>query len=360
MANQNKNTKIALIGYLLAKGGMERALSTASQLLHNAECDVHLIVLEDEVEYPYFGTLLNLGKYSKYQKYFKLRNYLETHQFDYVIDFRNRNNPFMELVFLHYIYSGFKTIYTVHTSVLPIHFTNNRWVAHQMFNKIYKIVAVSSKMNEKINKEYQFDQGVVISNCIAKKIDLPCLENVLPFKYIIAIGRMVKMKQLDKLIETYSSSDLPDQEIHLVILGEGEEQAHLEQLIENLDREDFIHLLGFKADPTCYTKNADFLVLTSQYEGFPMVILETLHTGIPVVSFDCETGPSEMIVNEYNGLLVENQNFNALKDALNRFANDVQLLAFCKTNAKSSVDQFSADVIQEKWLDLLHLNKLVK
>ena len=77
MVKQGKKTKIVLVGYRLANGGLERVLSTVSELLHYSNCEVHGIVLENEVEYPFHGTLIKLGHYSKFQKYFKLRSYLK-------------------------------------------------------------------------------------------------------------------------------------------------------------------------------------------------------------------------------------------------------------------------------------------
>mgnify|MGYP003564787285 CR=1 FL=1 len=65
VVKQGKKTKIVLVGYRLANGGLERVLSTVSDLLHYSNCEVHVIVLENEVEYPVHGTLINLGNYSK-------------------------------------------------------------------------------------------------------------------------------------------------------------------------------------------------------------------------------------------------------------------------------------------------------
>lgn len=357
MAKQEKKSKIALVGYRLAGGGLERILSTVSTLLHDADCEIHVIILEDEIEFPHSGTLLNLGKYSKFKKYFKLRNYLKTNDVEFVIDFRHRINPWMEFAFLHYIYAGFKTIYTVHTSALNHHFADIKWIANQIFTKAYKIVSVSTEMNEKIKREYDFQNGVVIPNCVSVNfIESDILLEKLPYNYCIAAGRLVKMKQFDKLIETYCKSVLPSHGIHLVIVGDGEEETALKNQIQSSGMTEFIHLLGFQSQPLFYIKNAQFLVLTSEYEGFPMVILEALQAGTPAVSFDCETGPNEMIINEHSGLLVENQNFDELAIAINKMTTDQNLYDFCKENAKSSVAKFSPEVIREKWLDLLNIN----
>lgn len=356
MVKQGKKTKIVLVGYRLANGGLERVLSTVSDLLHYSNCEVHVIVLENEVEYPVHGTLIKLGHYSKFQKYFKLRSYLKRNQFDYVIDFRHRINPWMELLFIHYMYAGFKFIYTIHSSKLDVYLTAKNWVAQQILNKAYKIVAVSNALNEKIKTKYYFEKGVVIPNSIAAKtIEIEYAAELF-FKYCIAVGRLVKLKQFDKLIDTYCTSDLPKRGIHLVILGKGEEKERLEKQIDCLQMSKFIHLLGFKNNVFSYVTNAKFLVLTSKYEGFSMVILEALFAGTPVVSFDCETGPGELVQNEHNGLLVKNQDFKALQDAIERMVDDSQLYYLCKENAKTSVSSFSNEKISKKWLDLVKNN----
>jgi glycosyltransferase involved in cell wall biosynthesis len=357
VANQDKKRKIALVGYKLAKGGLERVFGSVSHLLNDANCEVYVIVLENEIEYSHSGKLINLGHFSKFQKYFQLRKLLKRNQFDYIIDFRHRINPGMELVFLHYIYANFRTIYTIHSSKLEVYLTNNKFVARQIFKKVHTIVAVSIALNEKIKRDFHFSKGVVISNSISEKeVVLDATNSRLPFKYCIAVGRLVSLKQFDKLIETYCQSDLFKNDIHLVILGDGEEKKRLQKQIENTELSAFIHLLGFKENTFEFLKNAEFLILSSKYEGFPMVILEALYMGTPVISLDCKTGPAEMIRDEFNGLLVENQNFEALKTAMDKLIMDKELYNFCKQNAKESTAPFSEDNIQRQWLDLLNIN----
>jgi N-acetylgalactosamine-N,N'-diacetylbacillosaminyl-diphospho-undecaprenol 4-alpha-N-acetylgalactosaminyltransferase len=354
LVKQGKKNKIALVGYTLADGGLERAFASLSEVLSASDFEVHVIILENKVAYAYYGTLVNLGMYSKFQKYFKLKKYLNKHQFDHIIDFRYRINPWMELAFLYYIYSGFKIIYTIHSSKLAHYLTSKKWVAKQIFIKVYKIVSVSVEMNNKIKKQYNFEEGVVIPNSISlNKVDSERTDSIIQFKYCIAIGRLVAMKQFDKLIEIYCNSDLPRNEIHLVILGNGEEQERLRIQILESSYSNYIHLLGFKENILLHCKEAMFLILTSQYEGFGMVILEALSVGTPAISFDCENGPSEMIVDERNGLLVENQNFEALKAAMNRMVNETPLYTTCKNNAKASIAKFSSENICKKWIDLL-------
>jgi N-acetylgalactosamine-N,N'-diacetylbacillosaminyl-diphospho-undecaprenol 4-alpha-N-acetylgalactosaminyltransferase len=351
---QKKRFKIALVGYKLAEGGLERVLSSVSGMFHALGFELHLIVLEDKVEYGYEGKLVNFGNYSKYQKYFRLQKYLAGEKFDYVLDFRHRINPFMELVFAYFIYNRTKTIYTIHSNRLETYLTDKIWVAKVLLRKANKVVVVSSDLKKKIAKQYHFDKVVVIPNSFdAARTDVNSFEEPLSFDYCIAVGRLVKLKQFDKLIESYRQSVLHEKGIHLVVLGKGEEERYLKTLIKDTQLEAFVHLLGFKGNPYFYIKNAKFLVLSSLYEGFPMAILESLSLGRPVISFDCPTGPSEMIIDGENGFLVENQNFEALTSKMNTFVQDAILYRKCCDNAKASMSRFETNEVAQKWLQLL-------
>lgn len=348
--HSKKQLKVAVIGYKLAEGGLERVFGTTTKMLHDVGIEVYTIVLEDKIEFEFAGKLVSLGKYSKFIKYFKLRKYLKKEQFDYVIDFRHRINPKMEWVFLHFIYQNVKTIYTIHSSKLENYLTENKWIAKLILQKAYKVVAVSNGVKQKIEIEFKNSAIEVIPNSFDFKTHSN--SEILPFKYVIAVGRLVKLKQFDKLIESYSKSHLPEKNIHLVILGTGKEHANLEKKISDFNLQAVIHLLGFKENVYDYISKAKFLVLSSQYEGFSMVILEALSLGIPVVSFDCEYGPRELIHNNSNGILVENQNFDELTRKLDIFVEDEIFYQNCKNNTISSVAKFQSSVIVNQWLQI--------
>lgn len=145
-----KPIKVALVGYKLADGGLERVFGNTTKMLHDAGIEVHTLVLENKIEFEFGGELVSFGNYSKFLKYFKLRNYLQKQKFDYVIDFRHRINPKMEWVFLNFIYRNIKTIYTVHSSRIENYLTKNSWITKQILQKTHKVVAVSNGIKQKI------------------------------------------------------------------------------------------------------------------------------------------------------------------------------------------------------------------
>mgnify|MGYP006187272897 CR=1 FL=1 len=127
----------------------------------------------------------------------------------------------------------------------------------------------------------------------------------IPFEYVIAVGRLVQLKQFDKLIESYANSNLPQKNIHLVILGTGEEQDKLEKKILDLKIETKVHLLGFKENPYPYLAKADLYVCSSFTEGYNSAIIEALALEIPVLTTDCP-GMNEILDKGKFGKIVPN------------------------------------------------------
>lgn len=181
-------------------------------------------------------------------------------------------------------------------------------------------------------------------------------ENIaVDYPYILAVARMEEsnVKQVDVMLECFAESHLPGKGFRFVILGDGPKKVEMESLTKNLGLKDFVVFKGFVDNPSAYYSKAFFTLLASKYEGFGIALLESLQMGTPVVSYNCPTGPSEIIENEQNGLLVENQNKKALVEAMNRMVSDEQLYQKLKLNAKKSAEKFSVENIEKQWLAIL-------
>ncbi|WP_136666873.1 glycosyltransferase [Flavobacterium sp. H122] len=360
MTIPKKKYKIALVGYSLNKGGLEKVISNLSLMFGENDFEIHNIILNNDIGYSYSGKLVNIEKrlakypFLKLLKYIYLFFYFRKFKFDYIIDLRFRLNPITEIIICKLIYNT-KVVFSVQSSRIGTYFFENRMLTKFIYNKNYAIVCGSKGIEKELIKKHSLNNVKTIYNTInIEKIKEKAKEEInIAFRYIVSVGRFEKqnIKQFDKLIETYLQTDLKNKNIHLVIVGEGET---LNDFKERFDEEKFVHLIGFKSNPYAYMNKAEFFVLTSKYEGFGMVLAEALACGTPVISFDCQTGPNEIIIHKKNGLLVKSQDFNELKDAVERFVSDINLLESCKNRAENSVVKFDVNTITNNWIELLN------
>ncbi|TGV02560.1 glycosyltransferase [Flavivirga rizhaonensis] len=359
--------KIALVGYRLNRGGAERVAAILSVFFHEKGLDVHNIIVLDDIGYPYSGTVVNLGKlknktngvFNKIKRLVALKKYLKEHKFDFIIDFRFRIKPIQELLVAKFVYNA-KTIFTVHSAKLNSYMPDQTFLTKMMYANSFKMVSITHDMQRMIEKKHGLNNVITIYNPIdiQEVREKAATEISLEFEYMIGVGQYdTNVKQFDKLIYAYSKSILPSENVALVILGDGSRRKALINIAQQNGVANLVHLLGFKNNPYKYIKRAKFFVLSSLHEGMPMVMLEALACETPVVSFNCKTGPSEIIIDKENGLLVEDQNINSLTDAMNLFIQDKELYKQCKSKTLSSVESFSLEAIGKQWLELMNIDK---
>jgi len=134
--------------------------------------------------------------------------------------------------------------------------------------------------------------------------------NNLDTNIVLNIGRLTSDKQQIKLLKIWNSlkdkSKLDNWK--LKIIGKGEEKENLEQFILEHQMEDSVEIVEPTPNVEVLFKQASIFAFTSRFEGFGMVLLEAMSFGIPCISFDCPSGPRDIISNGVNGYLVENNN----------------------------------------------------
>ena len=171
-------------------------------------------------------------------------------------------------------------------------------------------------------------------------------------RLILAIGRMTEQKGFDLLLDAFYRSDLAQKGWHLTILGEGPERSALEQQATKLGVADVVSLPGF-VDVGQWLGRSDIFVLSSRYEGFPNALMEAMQMHRACVSFDCPSGPRELIESDRNGLLIPPQDVIALSEALQRLAADPVLRRRLGAEASKIGEQFSPALVYAKWLELI-------
>lgn len=362
--SENKQHRICIVSEQLAGGGAERCSAVLSQFFVANNCSVHHIIVIDKVEYEYSGELLNLGKlkgvefnWSDRMLRFKvLHRFFRKNKFDFIIDTRVVNRQLQEYFITKFVYNA-PLISMVHSFMTELYFPKNKYLAKTIFSKAKKIIAVSDAITDKIKREYYYNQVQTIYNPIDSiYIEKQSKEDLkLDYNFVVAVGNMnTNVKQFDQLIDCYSKSDLPKLGIKLVILGEGSLKNEYINQVKKIKLEDKIIFNGKTANPFPYYKNAIFTLLTSKNEGFPTVLLESLVCETPVIAYDCQSGPNEIIANNENGILVENQNQQKMIAAINEMVSNKNLYLHCKKNAKTSVEKFSIQNVGNQWLQLFN------
>ena len=135
-------------------------------------------------------------------------------------------------------------------------------------------------------------------------------------KEVICIGRLEKQKRFDRAIISFYFYHKTNPDIKMTIYGEGRLKQELINLVHKLDLQDSVSFLGFVNDLCKVYRPGAITLLSSDYEGFPNVLVESISYGIPVVSVDCTSGPSEIIENNVNGFLSHKTNIVALVEIL--------------------------------------------
>jgi N-acetylgalactosamine-N,N'-diacetylbacillosaminyl-diphospho-undecaprenol 4-alpha-N-acetylgalactosaminyltransferase len=369
--------KVLFLVNSFKRGGAERVIINLLNYLPelNPSLQLHLYFLEYAVDpYPVpshvhlrevinksrynYSKLLNLSKQA-----FELKKYAQTNKIDIIISFLTRSN---------YVNIISKLLGSDHNAVMSERNTTskmyqgqnfssiiNRILIRKLYSRYSKIIAVSegvkrdlidnfSISDEKISviyNPYDIDQ---IKKEAKKNVDHKWLNDP-RYKTIVSVGRLEKAKNHSMLIRAFALVSKKMKNTRLIIIGEGIERAVLTQLVNELNLNDKIDLVGQKDNPFAYSANADLFVLSSLSEGFPNVLIEAMICGCPVISTNCKSGPNEIINNMENGILVPVGDIDKLSDSIVTLLQDEILCSKLINAAKKSVLNFEISKIARQY-----------
>lgn len=242
-------------------------------------------------------------------------------------------------------------------SVLSVHLdpntmTRNIWRAmYWIYPRAKRVVAVSHQMQTCLEEGAKLKNVACIYNPINTR--LICEKAAVPIniegKFILAVGRMEQQKRFDLLLTAFAKS-LAREHCKLVIVGKGSLKAMLTQQVLELGLENQAILVGYDNNPYKYMAKAELQVMSSDYEGYPLVLIEALSLGCPIVSTDCPTGPREIIEHEVNGLLVEKGNIDAIAKGIDQLFFDDTKRERMRQAAIESVRNNDIVAVADAWL----------
>lgn len=172
-------------------------------------------------------------------------------------------------------------------------------------------------------------------------------------KKVLALGRFAYQKGFDNLLKSWQivEQEMPDWTLEIVG-DDGKDEAGLHELVRQLNLQHVSLQLATK-DVNSKYEEASIYALSSRFEGFPMVLLEATSMSLPIVAFDCKTGPNEIITDGENGFLVEPGNIEQFAEKLLLLMNNDELKTEMGRNAYESSKRFCIDKIVEQWVELI-------
>lgn len=171
-------------------------------------------------------------------------------------------------------------------------------------------------------------------------------------KRVIAVGRLDYQKSFDRLIQVWEKvhQQMPDWKLD--IFGQGEWKEMLQRMIDERDLQDSVKLMGPTKTIGKEYSESSMIVMSSHYEGFPMVMIEAMACGLPAVSFDFKCGPKDIIKEGENGLVVPDGDIDGLAEAMVTLMKDDELRKRMGEEAKKVVETFSEAKVMDKWVRL--------
>lgn len=361
-----------VISGLFDAGGAERVLTIMANHWAEQRHEVIIVTFDDGSYSPYYnlsnqlrhkfldlpaetsslfqGALANLKRSNKLKFFFK-----QTKP-DVIISFLTNTNITTLLASLG---TGLPVIisernHPAYTKIDPVRKKFRSWLYPRADAVVCQTEGILSYYQPLLAKN-----GVFIPNPVLPADPSPSPPEIpLPEgRLLLAAGSMsrtkVYQKGFDMLIPVFSSLAQKHQDWHLLILGDGDQRNELLNQVKELSLADRIHLPGNVDNIQAIYNKADLFVLPSRYEGFPNVLCEAMASALPAVSFDCPTGPAEIIRHEEDGLLVPTEDTVALEKALNQLMSNDTLRKKLSEKAVEIVERFDLEKVMRQWESVL-------
>jgi GalNAc-alpha-(1->4)-GalNAc-alpha-(1->3)-diNAcBac-PP-undecaprenol alpha-1,4-N-acetyl-D-galactosaminyltransferase len=172
-------------------------------------------------------------------------------------------------------------------------------------------------------------------------------------KTIVGMGRLVEQKGFDLLLRAFAKIAASYPDWNLVIWGQGPLHRELEELALELGLRERATFPGQTSDTHRVLMEADLFVLSSRFEGFPNVLCEAMACGLPVVSFDVPSGPSDIIAHGKNGFLVPASDIDALAKTMDRLLGDENERSRLVRESAKIVTEYGVDKVMDAWERLI-------
>jgi len=228
------------------------------------------------------------------------------------------------------------------------------YMVRRFYGWVDHIIAQSQGMAVDLIEKYGISPSMVtiIRNPVAPQIESAAQSYQIeepPLWDILFVGRLAKEKGLDSLLSAFAQCLAQMPHLQLCIVGNGPLEAQVYKRAQALGIGHAVKFEGFVEDIAQYYRRSRLVALTSLYEGFPNVLIEALTFGVPVVAFDCPSGPREIIMDGVNGFLVPLRDealfAEKLKEALR--------MKWDRKTIKNTAKKYTVETISRQYYDLI-------
>jgi len=359
--------RLTLVIPSMERGGAERVMAVLASSWAEEGHEVTLLTLKREVkpaqELHPDVKLRNLGltgepaasslsaAFRQVARFRALRRAIRESQPDVVISFMERTNV-LTLVATR----GFGAPVIVSERVDPRHYDIGRlWNGLRSLTYRWAAALVCQSRTSLM----WFEQKMKVKGCVIPNPVLACKEGParLPRKNaegptMVAMGRLVDQKGFDLLLDAFGQLSARYPDWSLLIMGEGPLRSELEARARALHLEHQVQFAGEVPDPFPVLRAASLFVLSSRFEGFPNALCEAMACGVAVVSFNCPSGPAEIVRHRVDGILVPPGDVSALVAALDALMKDEHERDRLASRAPEVVERFSRDKVLLLWEQL--------
>ncbi len=350
--------KVCLVIPSLKAGGMERVMSELSNFFSTQNnIQVHLVLLSNDAKFYKISKNVKI-----YEPKFKFNNnyriFYTLKTIAYLRHTIKMVNPVTILSFGE-MYNSFVLLSTlflnIQTYVSDRSKPDKRWgKTHESLRKLLYpkaagIISQTQYSKRFISQETGHHNIRVIPNPIKPFLkDETIKENI-----ILNVGRLILSKRVDLLIQLFSEINKVNSSWKLWLVGDGPEKCKLKQLVEDLKLDSHIKLWGNQKEINKFYSQAKIFAFTSESEGFPNAILESMSAGLPVIAFDCIAGPSDLIRNDVNGYLIPLGASELYKQKLLKLMNNTDIRVTFGANATRISRKYDITIIGNEYLNFI-------
>ena len=348
--------KIDFIISSLVGGGAERVLVLLANNFISKGYDVSIITFSNPEDYQYDPKIKRIRLHEK-----KFKNHTLSNLYNLIKYYKRKKNR-SSVIISFITHTNFLSIIVAKLFNIPIicsehtnHLSKAERINRFTRNYFYKF---SNHLTVLTDFDFQFYSKKNIKCSIMQN---PCSFDVVPYpnpnpeKVILAVGNLnrYKGKGFDNLLELATPVLLKNKAWKIQFVGAGTNGINkLKEISNKLQISDQIEFLGFVSNISSIMYNSEIFILTSIYEGLPMGLIEASSQGMACISYDCVSGPSDIITHNVNGILVEDQNRLQMREKLSELISNNELRNTIKKNALKSLKDFDIEIIHKKYLKI--------